>query len=362
MVDNIDKNAENIARANAENIVSDIQAKLASGNFNPADIVAQIQNLTYLVAQFPALSAIAMQLANLQTQIESASRSNGDDLTKGMMAYQEGNKIFNVQEELDNANFKIANISANNYLNQDHVKENQEIHSKITERDPSKIQEVTKKDIDKFIENSQKQTVVEMTAEMNFLKIMKQQYQENMSNAQKSVNKEIENLGQDLPAKEMLDKIKEGKQVDEDNQNLDIDAVEKAIESYEINITANKKITLLEEIVAKNTNPSKHNIKQEAVEKLDKELSQKNNNQSKEIEQMATAIDVKESVNKEIENLGQDLSAKEMLTKIKEAKKPENKQVDVKSKFQIEEVGNSEKISPPNTPNNNQAKSKGLEH
>jgi hypothetical protein len=67
-------------------------------------------------------------------------------------------------------------------------------------------------------------------------------------------------------------------------------------------------------------------------------------------------------VNKEIENLGQDLSAKEMLAKIKESKKPENKQIDVKSKFQIEEVGNSEKISPSNTPNNNQAKSKGLEH
>jgi hypothetical protein len=361
MVDNIDKNAENIARANAENIVSDIQAKLASGNFNPADIVAQIQNLTYLVAQFPALASIAMQLANLQAQIESASRSNGDDLTKGMMAYQEGNKIFNVQEELDNANFKIANISANNYLNQDHVKENQEIHSKITERDPSKIQEVTKKDIDKFIENSQKQTAAEMTEKMNFLKIMKKQYQENMSNAQKSVNKEIENLGQDLPAKEMLDKIKEGKQV-EDNQNLDIDSVDKAIEALQVNITANKKVTLLEEIVAKNIDTSKHNLKQEAVEKLDKELSQKNNNQSKEIEQMATAIDVKESVNKEIENLGQDLSAKEMLAKIKESKKPENKQIDVKSKFQIEEVGNSEKISPSNTPNNNQAKSKGLEH
>jgi hypothetical protein len=200
-----------------------------------------------------------------------------------------------------------------------------------------------------------------MTEKMNFLKIMKKQYQENMSNAQKSVNKEIENLGQDLPAKEMLDKIKEGKQV-EDNQNLDIDSVDKAIEALQVNITANKKVTLLEEIVAKNIDTSKHNLKQEAVEKLDKELSQKNNNQSKEIEQMATAIDVKESVNKEIENLGQDLSAKEMLAKIKESKKPENKQIDVKSKFQIEEVGNSEKISPSNTPNNNQAKSKGLEH
>jgi hypothetical protein len=334
MADNINKNAENIARVKAENIVLDIQKKIASGNFNPADIVAQIQNLTYLVAQFPSLAIIAMQLANLQDQIEF-SQKNSQDLDKaGIIASANAD----MKKEFDKLNFVAANQMANSYLNQDHVKENQEIHNKITECDPSKIQEVTKKDIDKFIENSQKETVAEMTAKMNFLKTMKQQYQENMSQ-EKDTDIKQENVN-----------------------NFNIDNVNKAIELCEINITANKKVTLLEEIVAKNIDTSKHNLKQEAVEKLDKELSQKNNNQSKEIDQIEKTMDAKELVNQEIENLGQDLPAKEMLVKIKEAKNLENKQIDVKSKFQIEEFGNSKKISPSNTPNNNQAKSKVMEH